>query len=439
PPPPPPPPAVPAPGARDRMPAQRARAALPRAIPGTALPGMPAMPGSEPRPESAERRAAEILRIQQDIARRRRRRAALLLARLFVFVMLPTLLAGYYFARVATPMYATQSEFVIQKAEAQGAMAAAGLGGLFQGTSMATQQDSMTVQAYLSSREAMQRLDAEHGFRAAFSDPSIDPIQRLPADASNEELYDLYRKHVKISYDPTEGIVKMEVIAPDPHLSQQFSEALLRYAEERVDAITQRLREDQMKGARESYEAAEARRAQALADWLRIQQEVRQIDPVGETAARTSQISALETERQRLQLELQTRLSVARPNQAQVEALRTQIANIERLIADLREEMTQASEEGASLAARNTELRVAEENYAFQTILVQQALTQMEAAQIEANRQVRYLSLGVEPVAPDEATYPRVFENTVLAFLISAGLYLMMSLTASILREQVTS
>jgi capsular polysaccharide transport system permease protein len=70
---------------------------------------------------------------------------------------------------------------------------------------------------------------------------------------------------------------------------------------------------------------------------------------------------------------------------------------------------------------------------------VQQAQTQLEAAQIEANRQVRYLETGVEPIAPDEPTYPRAFENTVLAFLIFGGLYLMLSLTASILREQVTS
>ncbi|MDG1520237.1 MAG: hypothetical protein P8H36_06170 [Yoonia sp.] len=48
-------------------------------------------------------------------------------------------------------------------------------------------------------------------------------------------------------------------------------------------------------------------------------------------------------------------------------------------------------------------------------------------------------SLGVEPVAPDEATYPRALENTILAFLVFAGIYLMISLTASILREQVTT
>jgi capsular polysaccharide transport system permease protein len=42
-------------------------------------------------------------------------------------------------------------------------------------------------------------------------------------------------------------------------------------------------------------------------------------------------------------------------------------------------------------------------------------------------------------VAPDEPTYPRAFENTLLAFLIFGGIYLMLSLTASVLREQATA
>lgn len=392
---------------------------------------------STDRATPADRRASEITGIQRDIAKRRRRRLALLFTRLSVFVFAPTLLVAWYFTFVATPMFATNSEFVIQTAEP--ASAAGGLGGLFQGTSMATQQDSITVQSYLSSRAAMVRLADEHGFKAHFSQDDIDPIQRLASDATNESAFKLYNNKVEISYDPTEGILRMEVVAADPATSQRFSEALIGYAEEQVDQLTQRLREDQMAGARASYDAAELRRSGALAAWLAIQEDAQQIDPIGETAARTQQISALESERQRLQLSLQERLNVRRPNEAQVDALRGQIGNIEGLIADLRQQMTSASVDGTSLASRNTELRLAEENYTFQTLLVQQALTQMEAAQIEANRQVRYLSLGVEPVAPDEATYPRAFENSVLAFLIFAGIYLMISLTASILREQVTS
>ena len=62
-----------------------------------------------------------------------------------------------------------------------------------------------------------------------------------------------------------------------------------------------------------------------------------------------------------------------------------------------------------------------------------------EEARIEANKQVRYLALSIAPVAPDEATYPKALQNTIVAFLIFAGIYLMLSLTASILREQVSS
>lgn len=392
----------------------------------------------EPSPEAERKRASEIMKMQRDIVRRRRRNLAMLFARLAFFVIVPTLVAGWYFFRVATPMFATNSEFVIQQAQSQGA-GATGMASMFQGSSLATQTDSMTVQSYLMSRAAMLRLDAEHGFRAHFSDPAIDPLQRLPADATNEDMYKLYSDHVKISYDPTQGVVKMEVIAVDPATSQIFSEALIRYAEEQVDQLSLRLRAAQMEGARDSYQAAETRRADALAALLAIQEQAQQIDPAGETAARTAQISALDTERQQLQLQLQQRLSVARPNEAQVEDLRRQIGNIESMISGLRSEMTLGSDTGTSLAARNTELRLAEENYNFQTVMVQAALTQMETAQIEANRQVRFLETGVAPVAPDQASYPRALENTLLTLLILAGIYLMLSLTVSILREQVTS
>jgi len=93
----------------------------------------------------------------------------------------------------------------------------------------------------------------------------------------------------------------------------------------------------------------------------------------------------------------------------------------------------------SSLASISGELRMAEVDLQTRTMLMQQSLQQLETARIEANRQTRYLSMGVTPIPPDEATYPRAFENTLLAFLIFSGVYLMISLTASILREQVSA
>ncbi len=407
-------------------------------VPAQARPAAPPPANQPPGPMSADERAAEIMKVQRDIARRRRRSLALLASRLAFFVLLPTLLVGYYYFRVATPLYATNTEFIIQKADA-GASTGGGLGGLLGGTSFATVQESITVQSFLESREAMLRLDDEMGFRAHFSQASIDPLVRLDADASVEDVYATYRQQLTIGYDPTEGVVKMEMLAADPLISQQFSEALLGYAEERVDQMSQRLREDQMSGARDSFEDAENRVIEAQQRVLSLQERRGVLSADQEVSAVFGQINNFELELQNERLRLDELLSVARPNQTRVEVAERNIARLEALINELRTGLTEAQGGGASLAQVQSELVIAQADLETRQAMLSQALQQMEAARIEANRQSLYLSLAVFPVAPDEAAYPRAFENTLLAFLIFSGVYLLISMTVSILREQVSS
>ncbi|MGA0372581.1 MAG: hypothetical protein ACO3L5_12380 [Paracoccaceae bacterium] len=70
-------------------------------------------------------------------------------------------------------------------------------------------------------------------------------------------------------------------------------------------------------------------------------------------------------------------------------------------------------------------------------MMVKYALEQVRRTQAEAAAQSLYLELAVKPVAAEDASYPRVFEDTVIVFLILCGIYLMVSITSSILREQV--
>ena len=389
-----------------------------------------------PPPDIAARRAAEILAMQADIARRRRRKMWGLVGRLTAFILLPTLLAGLYYTMIATPMYATQSEFVIQQADAP---QAGGMGGLFSGTGFATSQDSITVQSYLQSRDAMLRLNAEHDFIGHFSAPGIDLLQRLDENASNEAAYEVYRKHVSIGYDPTEGIIRMEVSAASPEKSREFSQALINYAEEQVDNLTQRLREDQMAGAISSFEDAEAKMVAAQSRVLDIQEQLGVLDPASETSGLMTQVTQFEVQVAEKRLQLEQLLDNPQPNEARVSGVRGDIARLQSLIADLRGQMTESNAGAGSLASISGQLSMAQVDLETRTMMMQEALQQLESARVEANRQVRYLSLGVSPVPPDEPTYPKPFENTLLAFLIFAGIYLMVSLTVSILREQVSS
>jgi capsular polysaccharide transport system permease protein len=194
-----------------------------------------------------------------------------------------------------------------------------------------------------------------------------------------------------------------------------------------------------MAGALENYDNVVIARTDALQTLLTLQENANTADPAGDTAAVTAEISLRNQQRNQFVLDLAGKNSVQSPNAAQVADLERSIASIDSLIAELRSQIGSDDGSGISIAQRNIQLRLAEEDYGLRLLQFQAAETQLGAARIEANRQVRYLSLGVEPVAPDEATYPRAFENTVLAFLIFSGIYLMISLTASILREQVST
>jgi len=393
-------------------------------------------PPPSPHVLTPDDRAGEVRKIQVDLARRRRRRLALLLVKLAFFVFGPTFLAGYYYYNIATPMYATKSEFVIQQADSGSLGAAAGL---LSGTSYATAKDSITVQSYLNSRVAMLRLDDEFGFKAHFQQAFIDPIQRLDPNGTNEAAYRIYNKRVKIGYDPTEGIIKMEVIAASPEASRVFSEALIGYAEEQVDQMTSRLRGDQMKGARQSFNNAEKRMLEAQKRVLKLQEDRGVLNPESEISSRMQQITAREVQLSDKKLELAELQDNPRPNRTKVDIAKRSIARYEAEIARMKSELTQGNGSQGSIAVILGELRVANADLATRQLMLSQSLQLLETARIEANRQVRYLSLGVPPIPPDEATYPRAFENTLLAFLVFAGIYLMASLTASILREQITA
>ena len=376
----------------------------------------------------------ELERIQRDIVRRRRRNLVFLATRLSVFVLLPTLLAGLYFAFVATPSYATKSEFIVQQADSAGASA-----GLLGGTSMATSQDSIMVQDFLTSREALGKLNADHDYRGHFSNENIDVIQRIPPDASNEDVYAHYKNNVMVGYDPTEGVLRMEVSALTPEMSRVFSEALIGYAEARVDSVTDRKREDQMRGSSESFGTAEARMIEAQERVLALQEQLGVLDPASETTALMSQISNFEIQVAEKRLQLQQLLDNTEPNAARVAGVEGDIGRLEDLIAELRLQMTSQIGTQGSLASISARLRMAEVDLETRTLMMQESLQSMEAARIEAMRQVRFLSIGVAPIPPDEPTYPRVFENTLVTLLIFSAIYLLVSLTSAVLREQVSN
>ncbi len=386
--------------------------------------------------QERERENAEaIMAIQRDLVRRRRMRIIQLFTRLFFFVALPTILAGYYFAAVATPMYSAKSEFTIQSSGGSGIEGAPSIfGGMLQDA-----KEGISVQGQILSIEAMLELDQKHNFISVFKDESIDPIQRLDPDATNEAAFKTYKKHVRVGFDPTEGILRMEVSAPNPDLAIQFSDTLFDFAEARLDEITKPVREDQLSAARALYNDAESKLADARQRVLDLQSERGIVSGELEVQIQMNQISTLETSLLERRLTLAEIEANPRPNTAQKQALQNQIAELERAIGEARAKLTSTSADQSSIALISGELRQAQAEVQLRQELLSQSILGLEAATIDAARQSKFLGLSVRPIKPQSAAYPRVFEMTLISFFVFLGIYLMIALTGSILREQMSN
>jgi len=392
------------------------------------------LPSTELSP--SQRRDREIGDIQRDILLRRRRKLILLLTRLSFFVMLPTLIVGWYFNFMATPMYSSKAEFLILQADNGGG---SGLGGLLSGTQFATNQDAIATQRFLQSIDAMIELDEDVGYKAHFLQDWIDPVQRLGENPTNEQAFKTYSKYTSVGYDPTEGVIRMEVMAADPFVAADFANRLISYAENRVNHLSQKKRGNQMQDAMTGFENAQTERRKAQEALVTLQQKGAILDPEGVIVALRGQINNVELQLQEKGLQLAALQDNSRPNRAKVEGVKGDIRRLNNLLVQLNAKMVDASQGENSLAQLTVRIQMAQADLASRDLMLQSALQQVEQTRMEAARQVRYLTISVAPVAAQEPAYPRKFENTILAFLIFSGIYLMMSLTASILREQVTS
>ena len=166
---------------------------------------------------------------------------------------------------------------------------------------------------------------------------------------------------------------------------------------------------------------------------MTLQQELAVIDSKIVAASLQRQVLALEQEVDQMKKSLAILMEKAQPNTAKVNTLQSSIRINKNLIEAKQAELMQTTDGADSLAIKNARMVVAEADYQTRERMMQAAVQNVEAA----DRQARYLATSVDPVRPEDPSYSRKFENTLLSFRIFVRVYLNMSLTASILPEQL--
>jgi len=334
---------------------------------------------------------------------------------LLITVVLPTLVSIVYFGFIASDIYISESRFVVRSPQHQ---ASTGLGALFQGAGFSrSQDDTFTVHDYITSRDALTKLDAKFALVKAFGSNKVDILSRfggLDWDKSFEALHRYYLKRVRVDQDSLTSISTLSVSAFTPGDAYKLNEALLEMSENLVNQLNERGRQDLIVFASAEVATAEsnAKAATLAVSSYRDQNGV--FDPEKQSTLQLQQVSRLQDDLISAKIQLAQVRSLTRDN-PQIPSL---LLRINSLQSEIKTETAKVAGAGSSLANMSTayEGLILERGFAEKQLAA--ALTSLEAAHNEAQRKQLYLERVVQPSMPDAATEPRRLRNVIATFIL---------------------
>jgi capsular polysaccharide transport system permease protein len=362
----------------------------------------------------------------------RKKRSRRLLQRLALFVVLPTAVAAAYFELVASSQYESFSMFTVQSSDNRSMV---GVEGLLAGiTNTGGRNDALTVRDYVLSRDMLARLDKEHGFIKHYQDKSKDWFSRLPASAGFEEAYAYFRSKVYADYDQASGCINVHVRSFNADASELFTRSILTYSEEMVNKLSDRERHDRMAHAEADIKRAEERLSHARQGLLKLQQEHEDFSPQ-DTAHSTMEIrSKLETELAKARAELMQRKAVMQDDAPQVLAAEQVVKSISAQVSNENRRLVDpAKPNGLGSSMADFEAGMVEKEFSQKAY--QSAMTNLEVARADADRQHRYVAVIASPSRPDSSTYPHRGRSILTAFVFSFLLLGIGSLVTAAARE----
>jgi capsular polysaccharide transport system permease protein len=331
-------------------------------------------------------------------------------------VVLPTSVAIAYYGFVASDVYVSQSLFVVRSPERQ---STSPLGMLFKGAGFSrAQDDAYVVHDFMMSRESLAALEAKLGIKQKFADEAIDRFSRftgIDPDPSFEAFHRYFQKHAEQQIDSLSSITTLTIRAYTPQDAQRINQELLLMSEERVNQLNTRGRQDLINFAQQEVADARSRALEAsllLADY-RNKKGV--IDPERQTAIPLQQIAKLQSELLAAKTQLAQVMLLAREN-PQIPSLKQTVAMLEKEIAVESAKVTGDTKQ--SLASKAIDYQKLAMDKEFADKMLAGALTTLEQARSESQRQQLYLERIAQPSLPDAALEPRRIRGVATAFVL---------------------
>jgi capsular polysaccharide transport system permease protein len=341
----------------------------------------------------------------------------------WAIVGLPTLITGVYFFAIAADLYVSEVRFVVRGPTKSPASSISAM--LQSAAGSAASEDTYVVHEYLMSRDAVRRLEQEDDLRTLFGRPEGDLITRFPGiwfwRKDFEALYKAYGRFVAVQIDSTSGVSALVVKAYRPEDAQRIARGLLTFSEELVNTLNERSRRDALAVFQREVHATEERLAKIQSQLTAYRVQQKMLDPKSAAMGPVELLALMNGQLANSKGQLAEIIKNS-PNSPQIPLVRTRIASLEKLIAEERAKITGDNNSVVTALSEYERLDV-QRMLAEKTLA--SALTALESARLEAQRQQLYLETVAQPNLADYPLYPKQvtsFATVVVSCLLLYGI-----------------
>lgn len=352
---------------------------------------------------------------------------------LWLTVIIPTLCSTVYFGLIASDQFTSQSSFVVRSPKNQASLN--GLGAILQGTGFSRSQDDIyTVQEYMRSRSSLDALSKKMPVRRFYENKGdiFSRFNGFGLQGEQEAFYQYYREKVNINFDAVSGISNLNVSSFDAAESQRINAALLKQGEILINQLNERARQDTIRYAESVVAAAEDKVKEASVQLTKFRVKNGVFDLKAQSEVQLGLVSKLQDELIVIQTQLD-QVKAVTPENPQIPGLLAREKSLRKEITQQIRAISGGSDRSLSNQAAEYQ-RVYLENELAEKQLAA-AITSLEGAKAEADRQQLYLEIVSQPSRPDMAQKPTRIYNIVATFIIGLIVYGIASLLTASIRE----
>lgn len=353
--------------------------------------------------------------------------------------LIPFVGAAVYFSTIATPQYESETRFVIRSAAPL--LTRDRFSSATAEPEAKIVQDTQIVVNYLATPEIVARLDQEVGLHAVYGEEDVDYLSRLAPDASREDLLDYWETRHEAEVNPKSGIVELTVAAFSPEEALLVLNAVLGFAEDRVNRLNAGIWDSLRQSAEQDVEMAsqvletQRLRLQEIQDQTGVFSVDLEAEGLSEIRRQVdSEIAQLKSEREALSATLAPNAPALRRLDRRIKARERQSADLRARGAGGAERDKKAretlSEQARKFEAAQLEIEIAETRF-------RDAVDELEKVKLVSSLQLVYLDRFTEPTLAEDSTRPNVPLAIFLSLLAALAAWGVVGGGLFILREKL--